>query len=328
MCDALDLAGAPDSLLADLERAAVTNVKRVLRPDAAARPTGRRLPRHAACWHFSRPRPSGTPSAFDENVRKDSPARTSLALASMTAAGATSNPYELAARAAAEVARWSGAPPHDVAIVLGSGWQGVADGLGGTEMERATADLPGFVAPTVAGHHGQLRSLRAGKHRVLLLIGRTHLYEGRSPAEVVHPVRTAVIAGARVVILTNAAGGLDPAMKPGQAVLIRDHINLMGASPLSGPAPPPGYRGRFIDLTELYPANLRALAKQVDPTLTEGVYAALGGPHYETPAEGRDAAASRRGPGRDVHGTRGDCCPPSGGVGSGHLACHKPTRPE
>ncbi len=203
----------------------------------------------------------------------------------MTVAGATSNPYELAAEAAAEVTRWAGAPPHDVAIVLGSGWQGVADGLGTAEAERATADLPGFAAPTVAGHHGQLRSLRAGRHRVLLLIGRTHLYEGRSPAEVVHPVRTAVIAGVRVVILTNAAGGLDPAMRPGQAVLIRDHLNLTGASPLSGPAPPAGYPGRFVDLTELYPANLRALARQVDPALTEGVYAALGGPHYETPAE-------------------------------------------
>ena len=203
----------------------------------------------------------------------------------MTAASATSNPYELAAEAAAEVTRWAGAPPHDVAIVLGSGWQGVADGLGTAEAERATADLPGFAAPTVAGHHGQLRSLRVGDHRVLLLIGRTHLYEGRSPAEVVHPVRTAVIAGARVVVLTNAAGGLDPAMRPGQAVLIRDHLNLMGASPLGGPAPPAGYRGRFVDLTDLYPARLRALAKQVDPTLTEGVYAALGGPHYETPAE-------------------------------------------
>ena len=96
--------------------------------------------------------------------------------------------------------RWAGGPPHDVAIVLGSGWQGVADRLGTAEAERATTDMPGFVAPTVAGHHGQLRSLTIGDHRVLVLIGRTHLYEGRSPAEVVHPVRTAVIAGARVVI--------------------------------------------------------------------------------------------------------------------------------
>ncbi len=216
----------------------------------------------------------------------------------MTAASTSSNPYELAAEAAAEVTRWAGAPPHDVAIVLGSGWQGVADGFGTAEAERSTAGLPGFAAPTVAGHDGQLRSLRVGKHRVLLLIGRTHLYEGRSPAEVVHPVRTAVIAGARVVVLTNAAGGLDPSMRPGQAVLIRDHLNLTGASPLGGPAPPAGYRGRFVDLTALYPASLRSLAKQVDPTLTEGVYAALGGPHYETPAE----VAMLRGTGADLVG--------------------------
>ena len=203
----------------------------------------------------------------------------------MTAANATWDPFELAAGAAAEVNRWAGASPHDVAVVLGSGWQGVADGLGAAEAERPASDFPGFSAPTVAGHHGQLRSLRVGGHRVLLLVGRTHLYEGRSPAEVVHPVRTAVIAGARVAVLTNAAGGLDQAMKPGQAVLIRDHLNLMGASPLSGPAPPAGYRGRFIDLTDLYPAKLRALAREVDPALTEGVYAALGGPHFETPTE-------------------------------------------
>jgi len=203
----------------------------------------------------------------------------------MTAANATWDPFELAAEAAAEVNRWAGAPPHDVAIVLGSGWQGVADGLGTAEAERAASDFPGFPTPTVAGHHGELRSLTVGDHRVLLFVGRTHLYEGRSPAEVVHPVRTAVIAGARVVVLTNAAGGLDPAMKPGQAVLIRDHLNLMGASPLSGPAPPAGYRARFVDLTDLYQAKLRALAGEVDPALTEGVYAALGGPHFETPAE-------------------------------------------
>ena len=203
----------------------------------------------------------------------------------MTVDSAISNPYEIAAEAASELTRWAGGPPHDVAIVLGSGWQAVADGLGTGEAERSAAGLPGFAAPTVAGHYGTIRSLRFDDHRVLLLIGRTHLYEGRSPAEVVHPVRTAVMAGARVVILTNAAGGLDPAMRPGQVVLIRDHLNLMGASPLGGQVPPAGYRSRFVDLTDLYQAKLRALARQVDPALGEGVYAALGGPHYETPAE-------------------------------------------
>ncbi len=195
------------------------------------------------------------------------------------------DPYEIAAGAAAEVVRWSGPLPHDVAIVLGSGWQGVADGLGTPELRRPTEELPGFVAPTVAGHQGEIRSLTLGRHRVLLLIGRTHLYEGRSPAEVVHPVRTAVLAGARIVVLTNAAGGLDPAFQPGQAVLIRDHLNLTGESPLGGPSPPVGMASRFVDLTDLYPSALREVARQVDHGLAEGVYAGLRGPHYETPAE-------------------------------------------
>ena len=203
----------------------------------------------------------------------------------MTPSSGPTGPFELAAQAATELNRWAGGSPHDVAVVLGSGWQAVADGLGTPTAERASGDLPGFVAPTVAGHHGRMCSLNIGDHRVLVLIGRTHLYEGHSPASVVHAVRTAVMAGAGVVILTNAAGGLDPAMRAGQAVLIRDQLNLTGASPLSGASPPEGYRGRFVDLTELYPAKLRELAKTVDPTLGEGVYAGLNGPQYETPAE-------------------------------------------
>jgi purine-nucleoside phosphorylase len=216
----------------------------------------------------------------------------------MIAPVAKTGPFELAVAAAAEVNKWAGGRPHDVAIVLGSGWQGVADGLGDAEAELLTSQLPGFSPPTVAGHHGQLRSLTMAGHRVLVCIGRTHLYEGRDPSEVVHPVRTAVIAGAKVVILTNAAGGLDPTMRPGQAVLIRDQLNLTGTSPLSGPPPPDDYRGRFVDLTELYPARLRTLAKGVDSTLAEGVYAGLNGPQYETPAE----VAMLRGLGADLVG--------------------------
>ena len=111
------------------------------------------------------------------------------------------------------------------------------------------------------------------------------LYEGRSPAQVVHAVRTAIIAGASVVVLTNAAGAIDPAILPGQVVLIRDHVNLTGASPLSGAEPPAPYRSRFVDLTDLYSSRLREVARSLDPTLQQGVYAALRGPHYETPAE-------------------------------------------
>jgi len=147
------------------------------------------------------------------------------------------------------------------------------------------ADLPGFSVPTVPGHLGTVRSLRLGGRLVLVLLGRSHLYEGRTPAQVVHAVRTAVMAGAGVVVLTNAAGGIDPELVPGQVVLVRDHINLTGASPLSGPEPPERYRSRFVDLTDLYSSRLRDVATSVGPTLAQGVYAALPGPHYETPAE-------------------------------------------
>jgi purine-nucleoside phosphorylase len=112
-----------------------------------------------------------------------------------------------------------------------------------------------------------------------------HLYEGHPVPVVVHGVRTAVAAGCRVVVLTNAAGGIRDGLRVGQPVLIRDHLNLTGRSPLTGPPPPDGYPGRFTDLTDLYAARLRALAQQADQSLAEGVYAALPGPHYETPAE-------------------------------------------
>jgi purine-nucleoside phosphorylase len=113
--------------------------------------------------------------------------------------------------------------------------------------------------------------------RVLVLLGRTHLYEGRGVGPVVHGVRVAAAAGCRTVVLTNAAGGLRDGMTVGQPVLISDHLNLTARSPLVGP--------RFVDLTDLYSARLRGLARDVDPSLAEGVYAALPGPHYETPAE-------------------------------------------
>jgi len=118
-----------------------------------------------------------------------------------------------------------------------------------------------------------------------VFLGRVHLYEGHDPATVVHGVRTAVAAGCRVVVLTNAAGGIREGYQVGQPVLIRDHLNLTGRSPLGGPPPPEGYPSRFTDLTDLYSARLRALATRADEGLAEGVYAALPGPHYETPAE-------------------------------------------
>jgi purine-nucleoside phosphorylase len=200
-------------------------------------------------------------------------------------AGIDVEPFSVAETAAAEFARRSGWPHHDAAVVLGSGWQDAANGIGTDAVELSTSELLGFVAPTVAGHQGRVRSVDIAGRRVLVLVGRVHLYEGRSPAEVVHPVRMAVAAGAGVVVLTNAAGGIDPAYRVGQTVLIRDHLNLTGRSPMGGPPPPTGYAARFVDLTDCWSPRLRELARQADPGLAEGVYAALPGPHYETPAE-------------------------------------------
>ena len=179
--------------------------------------------------------------------------------------------------AAAELARRTGALTHDVAVVLGSGWRPAADAFGEPVTEVPFTDLPGFAPPGAPDHAGVARSVDVGGRRVLVLLGRTHLYEGHGPAQVVHPVRTACAAGARTVVLTNAAGGIDPSYAVGQAVLVADHLNLTATSPLVGPA--------FVDLTDAYDPGLRARARAIDPDLPEGVYAGLRGPHFETPAE-------------------------------------------
>jgi purine-nucleoside phosphorylase len=119
--------------------------------------------------------------------------------------------------------------------------------------------------------------VRVGDTRVLLLLGRTHAYEGHDLTRVVHPVRTACAAGAGTVILTNAAGGIREGMSVGTPVLISDHLNLTARSPLVG--------AEFVNMVDAYSPDLRALARRIDPTLAEGVYAGLPGPHYETPAE-------------------------------------------
>lgn len=193
------------------------------------------------------------------------------------------NPYYLAKGVGAQLADMWGR--HDVAVVLGSGWGDAIETLGDITQEMPVANLPGFVAPTVEGHGASVASLAAGERQVLLFRGRVHLYEGNSAHDVVHGVRVAEAAGCRVVILTNAAGGINPANPAGSPVLISDHLNLTGFSPLGGPAPPPPRNVRFVDLTEAYSLRLRELARQVDPQVAEGVYAGLGGPHFETPAE-------------------------------------------
>jgi purine-nucleoside phosphorylase len=193
-------------------------------------------------------------------------------------------PYEAAAASAAKLGELTGQPRHDVAVVLGSGWAPAAAALGTAVAEVPVSELGGFPAPTVAGHAGVVRSVRVGEVATLVFLGRAHLYEGNSPDTVVHGVRTAIAAGCTVIVLTNAAGGIS-GYPVGQPVLLRDHLNLTGQSPLAGPPPPDGYPARFADLTETYSERLRELALQTEPELPEGVYAGLPGPHYETPAE-------------------------------------------
>jgi purine-nucleoside phosphorylase len=193
------------------------------------------------------------------------------------------DPRALAHRAAERLAELTGTARHDVALVLGSGWAPAADLLGRTLATVATTDLPGFAAAAVAGHSGTIRSVQIGdgEGRALVFGTRTHFYEGRGVRAVVHGVRTAAAAGCRILVLTNGCGGLDPSWRPGTPVLISDHINLTGTSPLEG--------ATFVDLTDLYSVRLRELCRQVDPSLAEGVYVQFRGPQYETPAEVRMA---------------------------------------
>lgn len=191
------------------------------------------------------------------------------------------DPPAAAAAAAQALRELTGVDRHDVALVLGSGWVPAADRLGRTVADLSVTDLPGFLPPAVQGHAGRVRSVQAGDVRALVFLGRSHFYEGRGVEPVVHAVRTAAAAGCRTVVLTNGCGGLDRSWSPGTAVLISDHINLTGASPLRG--------ATFIDLTDLYSTRLRELCHELDPSLPEGVYAQFRGPQYETPAEVRMA---------------------------------------
>ncbi len=188
------------------------------------------------------------------------------------------DPSQLAREAAAYIAEHTGVQTHHIAVVLGSGWGEAAGLIGEVTAVLDATDVPGFSAPAVVGHVATLTSIRTpGGKNVLVLGARTHFYEGKGVRAVVHGVRTAAAAGATTMVLTNGCGGLNEAWTPGTPVLISDHINLTATSPLEG--------ATFVDLTDLYSARLRAVARQVDSTLDEGVYAQFTGPHYETPAE-------------------------------------------
>ena len=190
----------------------------------------------------------------------------------------TADPFAVAADAAADIARLTGVDHHDIALTLGSGWGKAAELIGETVATVPATEVTGFSKPALEGHVGTLRSIRTPDGKNVLVIGaRTHYYEDHGVRRVVHSVRTAAATGARIMVLTNGAGGIRETWKPGQPVLISDHINLTADSPLEG--------ATFIDLTDLYSTRLREIARTVDPTLDEGVYTQFRGPHYETPAE-------------------------------------------
>ena len=171
-----------------------------------------------------------------------------------------------------------------IGIILGSGLGHFAAKAGGAEI--AFTSIPGFPRPTVAGHSG---TFRVGAS-LAVMAGRVHYYEGHPMDDVVLPVFLLHRMGVRTLIVTNAAGGANRSYAPGQLVLIRDHVNLMGAHPLRGPNT--GLGPRFPDMTNAYHPDLRALAQSAAPApMAEGVYAAFPGPTYETPAEVRMAAA-------------------------------------
>ena len=197
---------------------------------------------------------------------------------SATPSSAPDSPFSLAKDAASVIQKLSGVEAHDVALTLGSGWAKAADLLGETVAEIPASDVPGFHASGIPGHTGTIRSIRLenGSH-ALVLGARTHFYEDKGVRAVVHSVRTAAACGAKVMVLTNGAGGIRESWKPGTPVLISDHINLTASSPLEG--------ATFIDLTDLYSTRLRDVARSIDSSLDEGVYVQFRGPHYETPAE-------------------------------------------
>jgi purine-nucleoside phosphorylase len=177
----------------------------------------------------------------------------------------------------------------EVGVVLGSGLGGFAGTLAGAAAVPYS-EIPGWPVPSVAGHEGVLVAGRAGGVAVAVLCGRAHLYEGHAAARVAWPVRVLGRWGAGILVVTNAAGGIDPALGPGRLVLISDHINLQGATPFDDDSTE-SFGPRFVDMTGAYSARLREIARrtasEIGIALGEGVYAAVPGPAYETPAEVR-----------------------------------------
>ncbi|MDG2990954.1 purine-nucleoside phosphorylase [Candidatus Synechococcus calcipolaris G9] len=190
-------------------------------------------------------------------------------------------------QAAADFLRCHCSVSPDIVVILGSGWGGLADQVT-PDYGIAYEKIPHFPKTTVPGHSGRLVIASIGGRPVAMLQGRFHLYEGYSPQETTLPLRVLAELGARFLIVTNAAGGLDPKYCPGDLMIIRDHLNLLLESPLRGLGEAE-FGSRFIDMVNAYPSQWRSLAQELAQklgiTCHEGVYAAVPGPSYETPAE-------------------------------------------
>jgi purine-nucleoside phosphorylase len=195
------------------------------------------------------------------------------------------DPSYLAEQAAEHLAGVSGRRAHDVAVILGTGLADAAASIGSISSRHDFASSPGFPLSVVPHQRPEVWSLAVGDRRVLAFLGRLHLYEGYNAVEVAHPVRTAAAAGCRFLIITNASGSLRSESSPGDLVLIADHLNLTGESPLVGLPIGPAHPTPYVDLVDAWSPRLRNLAAEVAPALREGVYAQVRGPHFETPAE-------------------------------------------
>ncbi len=195
-------------------------------------------------------------------------------------------PDPASAQSAAAWLKKASASRPTLAVILGSGFDHVLKGLR-VEKKISYAKIPGFTPTAVTGHAGELYFGRLGDTPVIVLSGRAHFYEGHSMERVVFAVRALAAFGIRDLLLTNAAGGINRRFRPGDFMAVTDHINMMGVNPLRGPAEPG--LPRFVDLTETYDATLRTLllraAKAAGIKLQSGVYLAVSGPSYETPAE-------------------------------------------
>ena len=210
---------------------------------------------------------------------------------------------ERAARSARELARRTGSDRHDVLLVLGSGLTGAAEilGAGGDSLPLDT--LPFFPRYTAAGHRAQGWSVDVAGKRVLVFGGRCHLYEGIEPDEAVHPLRTGVAAGCTTVVLTAAVGGIRDDLTTGSVMVVEDHLNLTGRSPLRGPDLRRHGRRLLARAARSSPSRLPARREPV-VSPRPGVYAQVSGPQFETPAEIRMLRTLRRGRRGHVHGAR------------------------